>query len=244
MKRRTRSISNTSAPPPPTEKFSDDETIPSENEVWYVLSSYFHRFGVVRHQLESYDNFMTSSLPHIIQESSELVIKNSTGTEVHTIALCNVSVQRPMMQECDGYDRYIMPHMARMRSVTYAANILVDIVHDIAINDTHKERRVFREVLLCRLPVMVGSMYCHTYKAERKNECRLDQGGYFIINGIEKALLAQVHHEPAMPTLPFHCPTRHIHAFCAGKIAHEPVLHFQRQATEQVPARVRDSVVP
>ena len=68
---------------------------------------------------------------------------------------------------------------------------MVDIAHDIFVDDVLTERRVFREVLLCRLPVMVGSMYCHTYKAERTNECRLDQGGYFIINGIEKALLAQ-----------------------------------------------------
>lgn len=164
---------------------------PSEDETWHIIRSYFHRFGVVRHQIESYDNFMTSALPHIIQESSELCVRSSSGNEVHTVSLCNVSVQRPMMQESDGYERHIMPHMARLRSVTYSASVYVDIVHDIYDSGEHKERRIFREVLLCKLPVMVGSMYCHTYKAERKNECRLDQGGYFIINGIEKALLAQ-----------------------------------------------------
>ena len=164
---------------------------PSEDEIWYVLRSYFHRFGIVRHQLESFDNFMTTSLPHIVQESSEICIKSANEDEVHTIALCNVSVQRPMLQESDGYERAIMPTLARMRSVTYASAVMVDIVHDIYLEDEHKERRVFREVLLCRLPVMVGSMYCHTYKSERKYECRLDQGGYFIINGIEKALLGQ-----------------------------------------------------
>ena len=164
---------------------------PSENELWHVISSYFHRFGVVRHQLESFDNFMTTALPHIVQESSEICINSANGKEKHTVSLCNVSVQRPMFQESDGYDRHIMPHMARMRNVTYAASVMVDIAHDIFEEGKHKERRVFRDVLLCRLPVMVGSMYCHTFKSERKNECRLDQGGYFIINGIEKALLAQ-----------------------------------------------------
>lgn len=164
---------------------------PTESERWYVISSYFNRFGMCRHQLESFDNFMTIALPHIVQESSEICIKSPNGEDVHTISLCNVSVQRPMVQESDGYDRHIMPHMARMRSVTYAASVMVDMVHDIYHKGEHKERRVFREVLLCRLPVMVGSMYCHTYKSERRNECRLDQGGYFIINGIEKVLLAQ-----------------------------------------------------
>lgn len=160
----------------------------SEAETWHIIEAYFRKYGCVRHQIESFDHFMTTSLPHIVQESSEIVLKS--GDTTHVIALCNVSVQKPVLQECDGYDRPIMPHMARMRSVTYASSVMVDIVHDIK-SPEKQERRVFREVLLCRLPVMVGSSYCHTYKAERRHECRLDSGGYFIINGIEKALLAQ-----------------------------------------------------
>jgi DNA-directed RNA polymerase II subunit RPB2 len=160
----------------------------TESEAWYIVQAYFEKYGTVRHQIESFDNFMTTSLPHIIQESSEIVLNQ--GTTQHIIALCNVSVQKPVVQECDGFDRPIMPHMARMRSITYASSIMVDVVHDIKSPEKH-ERRVFREVLLCKLPVMVGSSYCHTYKADRVHECRLDHGGYFIINGIEKALLAQ-----------------------------------------------------
>ena len=160
----------------------------SESEIWYIVQAYFEKYGTVRHQIESFDNFMTTSLPHIIQESSEILLNQ--GSTKHVIALCNVSVQKPVIQECDGYDRPIMPHMARMRSITYASSVMVDVVHDIKTPDKH-ERRVFREVLLCKLPVMVGSSFCHTYKADRIHECRLDHGGYFIINGIEKALLAQ-----------------------------------------------------
>lgn len=171
------------------EQMQTDASI-SENEIWFIISSYFNRYGVVRHQIESFDNFMTTSLPHIIQESSEIVIRREEEDITHVIALCNVSIQRPMIQEADGYDRPILPHAARLRSATYSSAIMVDVVHDIK-SPQKNERRVFREVLLCRLPVMVGSMYCHTYKAERRHECRLDQGGYFIINGIEKALLAQ-----------------------------------------------------
>lgn len=163
---------------------------PSEDELWHVIGSYFDRFGVARHQLESFDNFMTTSLPHIVQESSEICLRS--GTAMHTVSLCNVGVQRPVLQESDGYDRQLAPHMARLRSETYAATVMVDVVHDIFEKEVHQERRVFRQIQLCKLPVMLGSMYCHTYKSERKYECRLDQGGYFIINGIEKVLLAQV----------------------------------------------------
>lgn len=166
-------------------------TLPTEDELWHIIGSYFKKFGTVRHQIESYDNFMTASLPHIVQESSDICVHSQEGKETHTISLCNLSIQRPTQPEADGYERSITPQLARMRSVTYAASILIDIVHDISKNDVHLERRVCREVLLCRLPVMVGSMYCHTHNSERKQECRLDQGGFFIINGIEKALLAQ-----------------------------------------------------
>ena len=38
---------------------------------------------------------------------------------------------------------------------------------------------------------MVGSHCCHSRDTENKYECRLDQGGYFICNGIEKVLLGQ-----------------------------------------------------
>ena len=127
--------------------------------------------------------------PQIIQESSEIKVKVD-DTE-HVIVLCNTSVQRPISQESDGYDKPIMPHMARMRSCTYCCAVMVDVMHDIHKEGKWQERRVFREVLLCRIPCMVGSMYCNTYKSERQHECRLDHGGYFIINGIEKALLAQ-----------------------------------------------------
>ena len=73
-----------------TESENKDDIV-SENEVWYIISSYFHRFGIVRHQLESYDNFMTTVLPHIIQETSEVVVKN--GKETHAI-LAQRSIQR------------------------------------------------------------------------------------------------------------------------------------------------------
>ena len=162
-----------------------------ESDCWTAISSYFQKYGIVRHQIESFDNFLMTSLPHIVQESSELRIKIPNSNDEHVIAFCNVSVQKPMIQEADGYDRPIMPHNARLRSVTYSVSVLMDVVHEIITDGKQRERRVFREVLLCRLPAMVGSQFCHTYKAERKYECRLDQGGYFIINGIEKALLAQ-----------------------------------------------------
>ena len=163
--------------------------LPTEDDVWKMCHAYFSKYTIVRHQIESFNYFMTVALPHIIQESAEIRIKHEDSE--HVIVMCNVSVQRPVCQEADGYDRPIMPHMARLRSTTYSCAVMVDLMHDVHKNGVWMERRVFREALLCRIPCMVGSMYCHTFKTERQHECRLDNGGYFIVNGIEKALLAQ-----------------------------------------------------
>lgn len=53
------------------------------------------------------------------------------------------------------------------------------------------ETRPVRNIPLGSFPVMVGSLWCSTYKREphrriEMGECEHDQGGYFIIKGSEK----------------------------------------------------------
>jgi DNA-directed RNA polymerase II subunit RPB2 len=52
------------------------------------------------------------------------------------------------------------------------------------------------QVYLGDVPVMLRSQYCYLYNRSNMdiaylNECPLDVGGYFIINGSEKVLIAQ-----------------------------------------------------
>jgi DNA-directed RNA polymerase beta subunit len=48
------------------------DRLPTENEVWYLINTYFKRYGLVRHQLESFNSFISTLLPHIITESREI----------------------------------------------------------------------------------------------------------------------------------------------------------------------------
>ena len=75
--------------------------------------------------------------------------------------------------------------------MTYAAPILVDVVY---IRDKQKIKK--QGVPLGRMPVMLRSSKCRLNGAnntemENMNECPLDPGGYFIINGTEKVILIQ-----------------------------------------------------
>ena len=158
---------------------------------WQAIDAYFQRYGLLRHQIEAFDHFTMHLLPHIIRESADLRVRHDAREEEHVVSIANVGLNRPVAVEADGSEHELMPHMARLRGLSYCSNVVVDVVHDIHVRGRHEERRVYREVTLCSLPVMVGSQCCHSTVKPAVNECRLDPGGYFVINGVEKALIAQ-----------------------------------------------------
>ena len=145
----------------------------------------------MRHQIEAFDHFVMHLLPHIVSETPDLRVHHSEHEEEHIVSICNVSVLLPRVRDPDGVEREFMPHMARTRGVSYMFDVTVDVVHDIYIKRKHEERRVYREVLLASIPAMLGSCCCHLRRKPSTNECRIDHGGYFIISGIEKALISQ-----------------------------------------------------
>ena len=65
-----------------------------------------------------------------------------------------------------------------------------------ADDDDEKVDDVKDMIFLGKIPIMVKSSFCHLYGEDDEslfllNECPYDQGGYFIINGSEKVLIAQ-----------------------------------------------------
>jgi DNA-directed RNA polymerase II subunit RPB2 len=173
---------------------SSPPRLPTEKEIWYLLHSFFDRHGFVRHQIESFDNLLHTLLPHIISEAANIHVRQ--GDEDHVVSLCNVSVSAPTTTHCERGERDLLPAIARLRHLTYASPVLVDVVHDISRDGELIERRIFRETCLCRLPIMLGCSACHTRRSDASLECRLDPGGYFIVNGSEKVVVAaeKLHH--------------------------------------------------
>lgn len=88
-------------------------------------------------------------------------------------------------------DNEITPMECRLRDMTYAAPMVVDIAY---IRD--KTRVIKKDVPLGRMPLMLKSSKCRLAGAnnaqmESMNECPLDPGGYFVIGGTEKVILIQ-----------------------------------------------------
>ena len=85
----------------------------------------------------------------------------------------------------------ITPNECRLRDLTYAAPIRVDIKYIRGKNIVSR-----RGIPIGRLPIMLRSSKCRlTGKNDKQmaqmNECALDPGGYFIVNGTEKVILVQ-----------------------------------------------------
>lgn len=176
------------APPPPDLQAITDG-------IWRALEMHWSKDGLVAHQLQSYNHFIETLLPHIVSENSDVTTMSSDGQHAFYVQFTNPCVLRPTIKEADGFERPIMPHAARYRGVSYTSSVVVDICQEKVTRTatpTRVWRRVYREVVLCRLPVMVCSSVCYlSDPSQRGEECFYDRGGYFIINGHEKCLVAQ-----------------------------------------------------
>ena len=85
----------------------------------------------------------------------------------------------------------VTPNECRLRDTTYSAPILVDVAYWRGVREVRR-----KGIVIGRLPVMLRSSRCIlSDKSEnemgRLQECPLDPGGYFVVNGTEKVILVQ-----------------------------------------------------
>ena len=113
----------------------------------------------------------------------------------------NLSFRKPTIFENNGALLPMMPNDARLRNLTYASPLFVDVrikttfIDNVSGTRTVRER-LYPNVHMGKIPVMVGSKYCLLHDqmyVHPKNlgECAEDAGGYFIISGGERVIISQ-----------------------------------------------------
>uniref|UniRef100_A0A6C0KT21 DNA-directed RNA polymerase n=1 Tax=viral metagenome TaxID=1070528 RepID=A0A6C0KT21_9ZZZZ len=118
-----------------------------------------------------------------------------------TLEFEKISIRKPTIFENNGAIHPMMPNDARLRNLTYAAPLNVDVkVTTTFIDHTRNSIResnvrIFPNVHLGKIPVMVGSKYCLLHDQKHMHpstmgECAEDVGGYFIIQGGERAMIS------------------------------------------------------
>lgn len=174
----------------------------SQNECWAVVSAFFREKGLVRQQLDSYNDFIQTTMQEIVDENSTIVLlaQSPSGDEAHakkyTIKFGQVYLSKPpTITESDGTTFSMFPSDARTRSLTYSSSLYIDITKAEQVGEEEAEVRVYKKVPIGSVPVMLKSLYCtqnnlYENEANRIEECPYDQGGYFIVSGSEKVLIA------------------------------------------------------
>ena len=184
-----------------------------DNISWDILDKYFNKSGsneacnpLVKHQIESYNKFLVTTLSHIITGFNPIKIgsnnKIDTSLQNYKISLnvINPSLTKPSYHLPDGTLSVMSPHIARMNNLTYSSNLYVD-VHLVIENINgdgviEKFDKTVENVYIGKIPIMVRSKACLLQQVqgigeENNNECKYDYGGYFIVNGNEKVLVSQ-----------------------------------------------------
>lgn len=189
-----------------------------EKDTWDVMRSMTRQPNFwIKHQIESFNNFI-DTIPLIIANNSPIVInKNYVDTPTATglpgyheyrciISFKEIFISPPLTQEdkTNGIKR-LLPSMARQRDLTYSATLYVDVYQEwfkwnTEINkyescNPGKKPDVEEKVPLAKIPIMLGSKYCYLHGLSPKMRAELgesedDEGGYFIINGTEKVVIA------------------------------------------------------
>ena len=148
-----------------------------------LVKRYLEEHSLVESNIVSFNNFINHRMQEIIDELNESMPKEDIE-----IRLGKIKVGKPEIHEADGSSHAITPAEARIRGLTYAAPVNVEITVK------QQEQMESHDVEIGKIPVIVKSEYCNL-NGMSKDELisnyidPLEPGGYFIINGNERVIV-------------------------------------------------------
>ena len=199
---------------------------------WRIIDKYFEgdEHVLVKHQLSSYNLFMTTGLSTILRDENpislefkdiddeEVFSKDSAAPIRYTCKLYlgdkdgrKLYYGKPIIYDTAAaadadadadaggaaeFTHFMYPNEARLRNMTYGVTVHADVRVVIQIDAAPRKSFLLKRVYLGRFPIMVQSDLCILKGLTSQvrfymGECRNDHGGYFIINGKEKAIVSQ-----------------------------------------------------
>ena len=175
---------------------------------WTIIKSLINENNwqhLVKHHLESYNDFMKNKIPIIIKQFNPLSIFHSYDEELNTynyeirIEFTDSYFTKPMIYENDGSTKIMYPQEARLRNISYSAPINIDMVVTVIKNPLSDAKvtlkKELKNISIGKIPIMVRSEFCSLFDSTSKKvldeECKYDLGGYFIVNGNEKVIVGQ-----------------------------------------------------
>jgi len=167
----------------------------SQDDMLLLQKTFFREKGLVRQHLDSYNEFIDRGLQEVINEVGEINIE--VPESPYKIKLGQVwiidpqsKIGGPYITEVDGTKHEIYPLEARFRNLTYAAPLALEMTPIVDGRELETEL-----VLIGDLPVMLKSKLCVLSQLLPEEliahgEDPNDPGGYFIVNGSERVIVA------------------------------------------------------
>ncbi|MBU0635970.1 DNA-directed RNA polymerase subunit B'' [Candidatus Micrarchaeota archaeon] len=160
----------------------------TSSNYWPLIESYFREKSFAKQEIDSFDHFIDHKLEQIVEENKSVTPK----IEEVKLELSGIEVSRPRIIEADGSPRgEFFPMEARIRNRTYSSPVFLTM--KLLRRDVEQD---VKKSYIGEIPTMVKSKLCWLNgKTEEelieRGEDPKDFGGYFVVNGSEKALMTQ-----------------------------------------------------
>lgn len=167
-----------------------------EKHIWDIIGNFFKKKGLVYQQLEHFNHYINHGIQGVINEEAGIEIIPKKGQK-YTIEFGDVFIAPPGIIEDDRSLKIIFPQEARRRDLNYDSAICCDIKETLYEDEKIIEQTSHRRITIGRTPIMLRSDRCALSKLTKSErvkagECEYDSGGYFIIRGNERVIVAQL----------------------------------------------------
>ena len=161
-----------------------------------ISREYFSRDRLADHHFRSFNAFLDRGMQEVVSEKETIDtdIGDKEGEEPVFVELGDVRIVTPRVREADGSEELLYPQEARLRNITYAAPVFMEMA--IVKGGQEEEERIVdeTETKIGRMPIMIGSQKCNIVNFSDEElieigEDPADPGGYFIVNGSERVLM-------------------------------------------------------
>lgn len=173
---------------------------------WDIIDLYFknHKYPFTNHHLDSYREFIKTYIPQTIKSYNPITMikyddNNNIIMKVDIYVggedTDQIFIDKPITFE-NGSAKLITPNDARLKNLTYETHIYANILVKITDGDNNVITKKFNNIAIGSIPIMLHSDACilngqGSVILRELGECVYDTGGYFIIDGKEKVIIAQ-----------------------------------------------------
>lgn len=94
-----------------------------------LIESYLLKYGLLRHQIESFNNFVQYNLEKILFENPTDKVVDYKNKVYHEFNFKNYLISKPIVREFDGHVKTLQPLEASLRKISYCGQVFIDIEH-------------------------------------------------------------------------------------------------------------------